>query len=120
MTGNSDKKETLTNVRAQRRSYTKPLVSMVVVVGIGVLGYKMWENPKLLEQAKEMLFESRQQEDVYQPQIDKLNQELKNIQADLYMVRGKAENPDFSDMNKRIEAIEQVNLNMSVPTLVLS
>ena len=111
MTKNSDKKENLATVKANRRNYTKPLVSMVVVVAIGILGYKLWENPKLLEQAKEMLFESKQQEDGYQAQIDKLNQEVKSIQADLYMVRGKAENPDFSDMIKRIEAIEQVNLN---------
>ncbi len=111
MTKNSDKKEILTTVRAKRRNYTRPLVSMVVVVAVGVLGYKLWENPKLLEQARDMLFKREVKADVYQPQIDALVQQVNSLQADLSMVRGKAENPDFSDMNKRIEAIEQVNLN---------
>lgn len=111
MSKDSDKKENLATVKAKRRSYTKPLVSLVVVLGVGILGYKLWENPKLLHQAKEMLFKSEPKVDVYQPQIDALNQQIRNLQAELSVVRGRAENPDFSEMNKKIEAMEQVNLN---------
>ena len=111
MAKDSDKKESLATVKAKRRNYTKPAVSLIVIVAIGVFGYKLWENPKLLEQARDMLFKSEVKEDIYQPQIDALMQQVRSLQADLSMVRGKAENPDFSDMNKRIEAIEQVNLN---------
>lgn len=111
MSKDSDKKENLATVKAKRRSYTKPLVSLVVVLGVGILGYKLWENPKLLHQVKEMLFKSEPKVDVYQPQIDALNQQIRNLQAELSMVRGRAENPDFSEMNKKIEAMEQVNLN---------
>ena len=111
MNKDSDKKENLAPVKANRRNYTKPLVSMVVVVAIGILGYKLWENPQLLIQAKEMLFKNEPKIDVYQPQIDVLNQQIRNLQSELSLVRGRAENPDFSEMNKKIEAIEQVNLN---------
>ncbi|MBR1948607.1 MAG: hypothetical protein IKA30_02305 [Alphaproteobacteria bacterium] len=111
MTKDSEKKETLTSVKARRRNYTKPLVLLVVVVGVGILGYKLWEKPQLLEQAKALLFKNEVKEDVYQPQIDALMQQIRVLQSELSMVKGKAENPDFSDMNKRIDAIEQVNLN---------
>ena len=111
MSKDSDKKENLATVKAKRRSYTKPLVFLVVVAAVGTLGYKLWENPQLLHQAKDMLFKSEPKVDVYQPQIDTLNQQIRNLQAELSMVRGRAENPDFSEMNKKIEAIEQVNLN---------
>ena len=111
MTKASDKKENLAQVKAKRRNYTKPVVSLIVVVAVGVLGYKLWENPQLLHQTKDMLFKSEPKVDVYQPQIDALNQQIRNLQAELSMVRGQAENPDFSEMNKKIEAIEQVNLN---------
>ena len=111
MSKDSDKKENLATVKAKRRSYTRPLVSLVVVAAVGTLGYKLWENPQLLHQAKEMLFKSEPKVDVYQPQIDTLKQQIRNLQAELSMVRGRAENPDFSEMNKKIEAMEQVNLN---------
>ena len=111
MTKDLDKKENLATVKAKRRNYTRPLVYVVVVAAVGVLGYKLWENPKLLEQTKEMIFKSEPKVDIYQPQIDALMQQVRNLQADLSMVRGKAENPDFSDMNKIIKDIEQVNLN---------
>ena len=111
MSKDSDKKENLATVKAKRRSYTKPLVFLVVVAAVGTLGYKLWGNPQLLHQAKDMLFKSEPKVDVYQPQIDTLNQQIRNLQAELSMVRGRAENPDFSEMNKKIEAIEQVNLN---------
>ena len=111
MNKDSDKKENLATVKAKRRIYTKPLVSLVVVLAVGTLGYKLWENPKLLHQAKDMLFKNEPKVDIYQPQIDALMQQISNLQAELSMVRGRAENPDFSEMNKKIEAIEQVNLN---------
>lgn len=111
MTKDSDKKENLTIIKAKRRNYTRPFVSFMVVVAVGVLGYKLWENPKLLEQARDMFLKKEQTEDKYQPQIDNLLQQVRVLQADLEMVRGTAENPDFSDMNKRIKDIEQVNLN---------
>ena len=111
MTKDSVKKENLATIKSKRRSYTKPLVSLIVIGAVGVLGYKLWEDPRLLEQAKEMLLKKEAVEDVYQPQINTLMQQIRDLQADLSLVKGKAENPDFSDMNKRIEAIEQVNLN---------
>lgn len=111
MTKNLDKKENLAMVKAKRRNYTKPLVSLIVVMAVGVLGYKLWENPQLLHQAKEMVFKSEPKVDVYQPQIDTLVQQVRNLQADLAAVQGKAENPDFSQLNKRIENMEQSNFN---------
>lgn len=111
MANNSDKKETLTAVKAKRRNYTRPMVSLAVVVAIGILGYKLWENPKILHQAKEMMFKSEPKVDVYQPQIDALSQQINALNAELSAVKGRAENPDFSVMNKKIDDIEQVNLN---------
>lgn len=111
MSKDSDKKENLATIKAKRRSYTKPLVSLVVFLAVVALGYKLWENPQLLHQTKEMLFKSEPKADIYQPQIDTLMQQVKNLQAELSMVRGRAENPDFSEMNKRIDDLEQINLN---------
>ena len=84
---------------------------MLVVVAVAGLGYKFYENPQIVQQVKEMMFKDEVKTDIYQSQIDKLSQELRDLQADLSMVRGKAENPDFSNMNKKLEDMEQFNLN---------
>ena len=110
MSKNSDKKEISTIEGVKKKGYVKFIVPALFVV-VGGLGYVVYKNPQYIQQVKEQMFKGEVKIDVYQPQIDKLALELKNLQADLSMVRGKAENPDFSNMNKKLEDMEQFNLN---------
>ncbi len=112
MAKNEPKKESLTQVRQKKKSMLKPLMSVVVVVAIGVLGYKAHTSPQFVAQLKETLaFNKKVHEDVYQPQIDQLQQQVVNLQNELAIVRAKAESPDFSTMEKRIDDIEQISVN---------
>ncbi len=112
MAKNELKKESLTQVRQKRKSFAKPLMTVVVIIAAGVLGYKAWKNPQLIEQAKEVFtFKKEVKEDVYQPQINQLQEQLADLQNELAVVRSTAENPDFSVMEKRIDDIEQISVN---------
>lgn len=105
------KQENTAHVKVKRKAVTKPVLSIVVVAAVAVLGYKLWENPLLLQEAKEMLFSPAQKEDVYQPQIDQLQQQLLSLQAQLAEVAAKAEKPDFSAIDKRVDDIQQISVN---------
>lgn len=91
-----------------RHGTAKKISAVIVLAAVAVLGYKLWENPKLIYQFEE-LFVSK--EDDYQAQIDALQQQLNLLQGNLAEVAIKAENPDFSAMNKRIDDIEQISVN---------
>ena len=58
MTKNSDAKESLAVVKVKRRNYLRSLIFLLVVVIVGVSGYKLWEKPLLLEQVKEMFLQN--------------------------------------------------------------
>ena len=105
------KQENTVHVKAKRKAMAKPVLSIVVVAAVAVLGYKLWENPLLLQEAKEMLFSPEQKEDIYQPQIDQLQQQLLSLQAQLAEVAVKAEKPDFSAIDKRVDDIQQISVN---------
>lgn len=105
------KKENLAQARARRKTLAKPLMTIIIVAAIAVLGYKLWENPLLIEQAKEVLFSKSEKEDIYQPQIDQLQQQVMMLQGQVADATAKAENPDFSAMDRRIDDIEQLNVN---------
>lgn len=97
--------------KAPRKVFKGPLLTMMVVAAVVVLGYKLWENPQLWHQMRDALTEREPKEDVYQPQIDALQKQLAEMQGRLALVARKAENPDFSEMEKRIDTIEQINVN---------
>ena len=97
--------------RIAKHGTAKKVSALVVLAAVAILGYKLWENPKLIYQLKDMMTQAEQKEDVYQAQIDTLQQQLNLLQGQLAEVAIKAENPDFSAMNKRIDDIEQLNIN---------
>ena len=98
-------------VKTTKHGTAKKISALVVLAAVAILGYKLWENPKLLYQLRDMMTQAEQKEDVYQTQIDTLQQQLNLLQGQLAEVAMKAENPDFSAMNKRIDDIEQLNIN---------
>ena len=97
-------------LKKTKRNTAKKLSVSIVLVAVAILGYKLWENPKLVYQMEEF-FKSKADEDVYQVQINALQQQILSLQGQLADVAMKAENPDFSAMNKRIDDIEQISVN---------
>lgn len=111
MAKEEQKKQDNVSRKAPRKVFKGPLLTMMMVAAVVVLGYKLWENPKLWYQMKDALLSSSSKEDVYQPQIDLLQENLSAMQKQLSAVARKVENPDFSAMEKRIDTIEQINVN---------
>ena len=111
MTKDEQKKEVSVKVKARKKFISKPIVSMMVVAAVVVLGYKLWENPLLLKQAKDFLFAGSKSEDVYQKQITSLKQQISELQDSLSELKIKVSNPDFSEINKRIDDIQQISVN---------
>lgn len=105
------KKQDNVSKKAPRKVFKGPLLTMMVVAAAVILGYKLWENPKLWYQMRDALLSSSSKEDIYQPQIDLLQQNLADIRGRLSRVAQQVENPDFSAMEKRIDNIEQININ---------
>lgn len=111
MSKDEQKKEVSVKVKARKKFISKPIVSMMVVAAVVVLGYKLWENPLLLKQAKDFLFVGSKSEDVYQKQITSLKQQISELQDSLSELKIKVSNPDFSEINKRIDDIQQISVN---------
>lgn len=111
MVKEEQKKQENVSKKAPRKAFRGPLLTMMVVAAAVILGYKLWENPKLWYQMRDALLDSSSKEDIYQPQIDLLQENLSAMQKQLAAVARKAENPDFSKMEQRIDNIEQINVN---------
>lgn len=111
MAQEEQKKQEKSASKKRRKAFRGPLLTMMVVAAAVVLGYKLWENPELVYQIRDSLLQQKQTEDVYQPQLDLLREQVTALQEKLSIVSKKAENPDFSEMNRRIDAIEQINVN---------
>lgn len=109
MSKNEPKEES--KAKPARRGVAKKISALVVLAAVAVLGYKLWENPKLLYQLGDMIKQNEAKEDIYQTQINTLQQQINLLQGQLAEVAIKAENPDFSAMNKRIDDMEQLNIN---------
>ena len=107
------KKEQIKEVEPvyKKNSPIKFMVILLVVAAVAVLGYKAYEDPKLVQQLKDLFNRSAEQEDIYQPQIDKLSQQITALQGALSSVSYKAENPDLSAINQRIDDIQQISVN---------
>lgn len=111
MAKSQDNKDILAVVKAKRRTITKPLTMMLVVAGVVILGYKLWENPQILHQAKEMFIADKSQEEAYKLQLNNITKQMDELKKELSDVRAKAENPDFSAMQQRIDNIEHISVN---------
>ena len=104
------KKETGEKQKIQptKHGLAQKVSAVIVAAAIVVLGYKLWENPKLIYQIED-LFTSKDND--YQAQIEAMQQQLNWLQGNLAEVAIKAENPDLSAINKRIDDIEQISVN---------
>ncbi len=111
MSKDEQKKEMPIRIKARKKFISKPIVSIIIVAAFVVLGYKLWENPLLLEQAKDMLFYEGKKDDVHQTQITALQNQVNSLQETLSELEIKVSNPDFSDINKRIDDIQQISIN---------
>lgn len=111
MVKEDQKKQENVTKKAHRKTAKGPVLTIIIVAAAAVLGYKIWENPKLWHEMRSAVLDRGMKEDAYQPQIDLLKENLAYIQKQLSVVVRKVENPDFSQMEKRIDTIEQVNVN---------
>ncbi len=85
--------------------------SLVVIAAVAVLGYKLWENPKLLHQFKDMLANKQVEEDVYLVQINELQKQLAMLKTEVAEVAQIAANPDLSEVNQKLENMENITVN---------
>ena len=107
------KKEQIKEVEPvyKKKAPVKFIVALLIVAAVSVLGYKAYEDPKLVQQLRDLFNHQAEQEDIYQPQIDKLSQQITALQGALSSVSYKAENPDLSAINQRIDDIQQISVN---------
>ena len=111
MPKDEQKKEVAMKVKARKKFVSKPIISIMIMVAVVVLGYKLWENPLLLKQVKDVLFSGREKDDIYQTQITTLQNQVNSLHSILSELEIKVTNPDFSDINKRIDDIQQISVN---------
>lgn len=111
MAETKSKKENLATVKAKRRTYTQPLTVLILFAAVGVLGYKLWENPQIINQAKEMFAKAFDTQDEYQSQINDLKRQMDALNEELGSVRGMALNPNLTEVNQKIENVEQIMVN---------
>ena len=76
---------------------------LVVIAAVAVLGYKLWENPKLLNQFRDMLANKQVEEDVYLVQINELQKQLAMLKSEVAEVAQTAANPDLSEVYQKLE-----------------
>ena len=106
-----DKKDKPIKNRVKRKASLRSFMSVVIVVAVGVLGYKLWENPKILYQMKDWLKKDASVEDMYQSQLNEMQNRLTAIEAQLVSVTDKVKNPDFSKIQEKLDNIEQISVN---------
>ncbi len=111
MPKDEQKKEVAMKVKARKKFVSKPIISIMIMVAVVVLSYKLWENPLLLKQVKDVLFSGREKDDIYQTQITTLQNQVNSLHSILSELEIKVTNPDFSDINKRIDDIQQISVN---------
>ncbi len=87
------------------------ILSLVVVVAVAVLGYKLWENPQLLNQFKDMWANKKTEEDIYLVQINELQKQLAMLKTEVAEVAQMAANPDLSTVNQKLENMENITVN---------
>lgn len=111
MTDTQNKKDKIVKNRVKRKASLRYFMSVVVIVAVGVLGYKLWENPRILHQMKELWEKDANMAEVYQKQVDILQNRLIAVEAQLADINNKVENPDFSAIQEKLDNIEQINVN---------
>lgn len=111
MPKDEQKKEVVMKVKARKKFVSKPIISIMIMVAVVVLGYKLWENPLLLKQVKDVLFSGREKDDIYQTQITTLQNQVNSLHSILSELEIKVTNPDFSDINKKIDDVQQISVN---------
>jgi len=110
MSKTPEKKDVLVKSKTKRKHYTKQIMSVAIVVAIAVLGYKLWQNPTLLNQAKDW-FKQTDKTAVYQQQLANITSQMAKMQNELNLLRSKAENPNFDEIHRRIDNIEHISVN---------
>ncbi len=106
MTKDATKKNEL-----KKKISSKKVLGALVLVGIVGLGGVVYKNPDVWDNLKQKLGNIGKQEDVYQSQISLLQQQINNLQVQMNEAMQLAQNPNFEEINKRIDNIEQINVN---------
>lgn len=99
------------SVKGSRKLKIKQISAAIVLIAAAVLGYKLWQNPQLLYQLRDIWTERQTKEDIYEQQLSGLQQQITSLQGQLAEVGYLAAHPDLSGISKRIDDIEQINLN---------
>ena len=105
------KKENENNQNEEKISIKKILIKVCLLVVVGGGIYSVWKNPQIWQRIK-VWFEPKAEVDVYQPQIDDLKTQILNLRQDLAQFSVQIKEPDLSEINTKIAAIEKMNLNV--------
>ena len=73
---NEAKNDNRLSARGRKKARIKQLSAAVVLIAAAVLGYKLWQNPKLLYQLKDIWAERQAKEDAYARQLGSLQQQI--------------------------------------------
>ena len=97
--------------KKRKKTNARKVMGVIVLAAVAVLGYKLWENPKLLYQLRDVWAERKAEQTEYAQRLETLQQQVNALQGRLAELAYQAANPDFSEMNKRIDDIEQISVN---------
>ena len=97
--------------KESKKSLFKPMFTIGVFCLIGVVGYFWWKDPALFEKIQAKLLAKEEKTDVYQQQLDVMQEQIAALQSELMQTTYKAENPDFSEINKKVDDIQAISVN---------
>ncbi len=94
----------------QKHNVKKFFVKVLVVVVLVAAGYGMWKNPQIVEQIKTVFSSSK--EDVYQQQIDEMQNKMAIMQRQIQELSLQNNSTDLSEFEDKFSAMEKMNLNV--------
>lgn len=98
------------NKPQQKHNWKKFGKKVLMLAVVGVLAYGAWYYRAEIKNWLDDVMKQQPDEVVY-GQVSELQQQVINLQDKLRQVEYKAANPDFSEMQKRIDDIEQISVN---------
>lgn len=93
-------------INLKKRLFTSCLV--ILLLGVS---YFVWKNPQTWQQLKSW-FTPQPKVDIYQPQINSLNTQINTLKQQIAILSAQIKEPDLSEVNAKITAIEKMNLNV--------
>lgn len=104
-----NEKEVIQNNK--KTNLKKIVFKTIIVFMLAGFIYAGWKNPQIWPQIK-YWFEPKQNVDIYQTQINDLNTQINTLKQQVIALSTQIKEPDLSEVNAKISAIEKMNLNV--------